>query len=260
MLTPNTRLIIIFVNIIVKKTMGVYRLDQSKFNELRNRTLIKTIPQTLISIVGAVFISKYSPSLKNIENSDDIMYILIPLLLFILGMGIFSSVKRIKGIFENYTLRITTDEISVQQNAGHITKIAIGDVSKITKNYNGSYTIVGKTTFNLIPIFAQVENKEMLEIELNNISSIVLIEKKTLLEKSLTLLSLLTIILMATVFISENKIVVGISGFLLSVMLLWSFVRVRKSDYFDEKIKRYSFFGLLILIAIIVNTILKLAA
>ena len=71
----------------------------------------------------------------------------------------------------------------------------------------------------------------------------------------------LTIVLvgmMAIVFASDNKILVRISGPLLTAFLIWSFIGILRNKNMDKKTKRSSYLMIIVILSVIGTTIVKL--
>jgi len=63
---------------------------------------------------------------------------------------------------------------------------------------------------------------------------------------------------MAGVYISLNKIIVAISGTVLTILMIWSFYKIQKSKNVEHRVKRLAWWSLIVLISIIYVVILKL--
>jgi heme/copper-type cytochrome/quinol oxidase subunit 2 len=63
---------------------------------------------------------------------------------------------------------------------------------------------------------------------------------------------------MAIVYVSDNKILVGVSALIVSGMLISSFIKIRKNKNIDNKTKRSSYYSLLVLVSVLIVTIMKI--
>jgi hypothetical protein len=65
---------------------------------------------------------------------------------------------------------------------------------------------------------------------------------------------------MATVYISFNKILVGICGLIVSGLLIRSFIKIINNNNIDNKTKRIGYYSLLVLASIVAVTIMKVTS
>lgn len=233
--------------------MGVYYLEKEKFNEFRNKIFIKVTPPLLIAFAASIAIIKYKIPENDIHPST--------MLLFFIGVPVFMYVvlnKSLKSKFELYELKITDEEVTVSNSFTQGLTILIEDISEIKENHDGSFTIMGKSKHHLIPILTQVENKERLKEELNQITPIVVKTHKTFWEKNLIPLSLLIVIPIVLSFTTENKLILVISSCVTTIGLIWSFVMIQKGNVFPPETKKKSFWVLIVIIAVAGNALFKL--
>lgn len=128
------------------------------------------------------------------------------------------------------------------------------------KDKKGGYAIKGKTAVETILIPAQINNYENLETLCNQIKPIEEFQQPKFDEKYRIPFVLLTLCCMAAVYISDNKILVGVSGTILSVLLIKSFIQIRKNKNIDNKTKRSSYYRLLVLGSVVIVTIMKITS
>lgn len=229
--------------------MDQFKIKKDSFKEIRNKMLIKSIPSSLIAIIGGLAISYFNP---NIQQSD--VNILPIFLLFVLALftfEIYKSVKRQKEIFESYMLIINNNEISREQHNTPTITISKADINEIIKNSNGSFTIKGNSVVNMIGIPSQIEDYEKLENLLSEIKIISVKTSEPILQKLSGILSIVTIGLMATVYICKNKILVGFSGIILLAILAYSFYEIKRSKNIDSRIKNGMWWIIVVIASII---------
>ncbi|MCT4589725.1 MAG: hypothetical protein N4A71_18020 [Carboxylicivirga sp.] len=83
------------------------------------------------------------------------------------------------------------------------------------------------------------------------------VKTKSILQKLTIPFVFLTIGLMGVVYISSNKILVGIAGLVLTVVLIWSFINIQRNKNIDKRTRRSSYWTILVLLSIIGITISK---
>lgn len=236
--------------------MQQFKIRPDGFKEIRKKQLLQSIPILLLAVIVGLVIS--SVNFKAKESDVNTLPFVIPIVLIALGFGVYRGLNRRKILLDSYILKITNNLIERQQI--NTTKISIyfNDISEITKGKDGSFTIKGKTSTDTILVPSQIENYNQLEQLLNTIKPIKEKVRESILQKQRSLISLLTLALMAVVFISKDKILVGISGIILTGLLSWSFYEIRISKNIDDKTKKSMWWVLLVLAVIIGITILKL--
>ncbi len=139
-----------------------------------------------------------------------------------LAFGLYRGINRQKEIFDSYRLTLDNNGITREQHNTPTINIAKADLSEIIKNPNGSFTIKGNSTVNVIGVPSQIDDYENLELSLAEIRQISTKTSEPILQNFRSLLSILVIGLMASVYISKDKIIVGISGTVLLVVLGYS--------------------------------------
>ncbi len=116
---------------------------------------------------------------------------------------------------------------------------------------NGSFTIKGNSSVNVIVVPSQIDNYEKLEKSLTEIRQILTKSSEPFLQKFRGILSISTIGLMAAVYISKDKIIVGVSGTVLLVVLGYSFFEVQRSKNVDSKTKKEMWWLILVTASIV---------
>jgi len=221
--------------------MEQFKIRQGGFNELRKQMLAKKIPLVVIAVAVGLAIFQFS---ANNQNSNvNVWPYIIPMALLSVGFGLYRGMNRQRKLFESYTLSISDDSIVREQTNTPTIKIAFSDVNEIIKNSNGSFTIKGRTALDVIGIPAQIDNYEHLETTLNFIRPLNVFTKQAASQKLTLPITLATAALMATVYLATNKILVGISGILLTGILIYSFIQIQRSKNIDKKNKTSKLLG-----------------
>lgn len=229
--------------------MEQFKIRQDGFKEIRKAMLIKAIPISLLAAFGGLAISHFN---TNGQQSDvNVFPFVIPIVLGLLAFGLYRGVNRQKEIFDSYRLTLDNNGISREQHNTTTITISNTDVSKIIKNSNGSFTIKGNSSVNVIGVPSQIDDYEKLEKSLAKIRQISTKSSEPFLQKFRGLLSILTIGLMAAVYISKDEIIVGVSGTVLLVVLGYSFFEVQKSKNVDGKTKKGMWWLILVTASIV---------
>lgn len=232
-----------------------FKIKSTGFDEIKKQSIIRAVPILLISMcfgIGIVFL--------NSKNKEDVWYVLpfiLPIMLFALGSGIYKGLKRQKMLFDSYQLIFSGNNIVREQVNTPTVNIQIDDIKSIVKDKKGGYSIKGKTAVDTILIPAQIENHEKLEILFTQIKPIDETQQLPFAEKYKIPIAIGMLGSMATVYVSTNKIAVGICAVICCTLFIWSFIQIRKNKNIDHKTKRVGYYLLVVLLSIIVVTFMK---
>lgn len=233
-----------------------FQIKENGFAEIKKAILIKTIPILMLAGGTAIAISYFNSSR---QSSDvNVLPFMIPILLVVIVNGIFKGLRRQKELFESYKLIVNEDEIVREQKNTPTISISHNEIKSITKNSKGILTIVGNSKTEIIGVPTQIDNSERLEQLLSQIHLITNSDKQSFSQKYNVLVTLLTIGLMASVYLSTNKLIVGITGTLLLLILSYSFYEIRTNKNVDKKTKKITWWLILVLISIIATMRFKL--
>jgi hypothetical protein len=233
-----------------------FQIKENGFAEIKKAILIKTIPILMLAGGTAIAISYFNSSR---QSSDvNVLPFMIPILLIVIVNGIFKGLRRQKELFESYKLIVNEDEIVREQKNTLTISIPHNEIQSITKNSKGILTIVGNSKTEIIGVPTQIDNSERLEQLLSQIHLITNSDKQSFSQKYNVLVTLLTIGLMASVYLSTNKLIVGITGTLLLLILSYSFYEIRTNKNVDNKTKKITWWLILVLISIIATMRFKL--
>ena len=236
--------------------MQVFKISQDGFKEIKKQMLIRTLPVMLIAVTVGIAISFINS--KDNSAKVNVLPIVIPIMAAAVGFGLYRGVNRQKSLFESYTLTITNNLVTREQLNTPTISIYFNEVKEIAKHKNGSFTIKGKETVDLIVIPAQIDDYLQLETALQQIQPIVVKDKVSFMEKYQSLSGLLTVGLMLCVYTVNNKIIVALTGSTLVALMVWSFNKIRSSKNVDSKTKRSVWWVALVLASVIAVMIFKL--
>lgn len=233
-----------------------FQIKENGFAEIKKALIIKTIPVAILAAGTGLTISHIN---SNGQTTDvNVLLFLIPLVVGALAFGLFKGINRQKELFESYKLIVNEYEIVREQNNTQTISIPRNEIKSIIKNPKGILTIVGSSNTDVIGVPSQINNSEKLEQILSEIKPITYSDKKPLFEKYKGVLILIVLGLMATVFISTNKLLVGITGSILILFLGYSFYEVRRNKNIDKNTKNSMWWLLLVLFSVIGNMYLKI--
>lgn len=233
-----------------------FKIKENGFNEIRKKSLLRTIPIALIALCGGLAISHFN---INGQSSDvNVLPVLIPIMFGAMTFGLILGNKRQKKIFNSYELTIDNERIIRKQNLTPDIKIKFNEIKEIIKNKNGSLSIKGTNLNNTIGVPSQIENMIEIESRLSKVIEITAIDKQSLKQKFSWVLPLLSLGLMMIVYIAKNKILVGTAGILLTFVVIYSFVVTQKSKHVDKKTKIGMWLILIVLFSIIAVTYFKI--
>lgn len=236
--------------------MEQFKIRQGGFNEIRKQVLFKTIPLVIIAV--AVGLGAYIYNSEGLSSNLSVIPIVIPIILGAVGYGLYTGINRQKQLFESYTLTISEGAITREQSNTPTLIIAFSDIHEITKHNNGNFTIKSRNQFDSISIPVQIENYQELEASLNNIRPLSTLLKAPLSQKLSIPLTIASLALMFTVYTVSNKILVLISGVVLSSIITWSFIQIQKTKNIDNKTKNGSYWLILVILSVIGITVYKL--
>lgn len=234
-----------------------FQIKENGFDEIKKSIIIKSLPITLVSLTTGYLIYHFNPNRQ--PNNVNILPFFIPIVLGAVIFGLYRGIKRQRILFKSYTLIINENEIIREQISTPKISIPHNEIQSIQRNPNGTLIILGKTTTETIIIPSQIDHSEQLDNLLSKIHPISDSDKKSLAEKFKGLIILSTLALMASVYISTNSLVVGITGTLVTLILVYSFYKNITNKNIDKKTKNGMWFVLLVLFSIIYTMYYKLS-
>jgi hypothetical protein len=234
----------------------VFKIKPSGFNEIKNKSLRRSIPTMLITGTAGIAIA-----IINKQPGETIfnpLFIIIPAAIVALGFGINRGVMRLKTLLDSYRLTITNNLITREQFNTPTISIYFNEVSEISQQKNGVLTIKGKESADQIIVLPQIDNHRILLKTLEQIKP--LIRKDiSFLERYLSFTLLLTLGSMVCVFTLNNKIIVAISGSILIALMIWSFVKTRNNKNVDNKTKNSLWLMFIVLASVLFVMFFKLS-
>lgn len=231
------------------KAMEQFKIRKDGFNEIRKSMLLKASPILLLTTIAGFAINNLNS--QGEQNDINILPFTSLMVLGIFAFGLYRGVNKQKEILDSYELMLDSDGITRKQHNTPTITIANSDLSEIIKNPNGSFTIKGNSPINVMIVPAQIDNYDILEKLLAERSAISIKTSEPFLQKFSGLVTILIIGMMAAVYISKDKIIVGITGTLLLAGFGYSFIEVRRSKNLDNKTKKGIWWLLLVMASIV---------
>lgn len=226
-----------------------FKIKENGFDEIKKKIILQTSLFALIAAGGGLAISHFNTDAQSSDSNT--FFIIIPIMLGVIAFGVVKGINRQKRIFNSYKLIVNEERIVRHQEMTSDIEIPLNKIIKITKHKNGGFAIRGAKSNDLIVIPSQVENIEELELRLSQIAKITYGNEKTITQRFPWATPIIVVGLMITVYMSENKILVGISGVLLSIGLIYSLVFTQRSNHVDEKTKKGLWLILIVIFSVI---------
>jgi len=169
-----------------------------------------------------------------------------------LGFIFFNMLKKLKHSYLNYILTIQEDVISCTKQS-FIPTISIpkSEISAIIEDQHGNLTIKGSNPKIFIYILPYLEHLDEVKLQLSAIKPITLQDRnKNIFEKFPQIL-IIMMGCMVAIYLSYNKILVAITGTITIGLLSWFFYSMQKNKQLDKKLKRNSWWVLVVLFSVI---------
>jgi hypothetical protein len=202
----------------------------------------------------------FGRSQPNNNLNFNVGLIVMPIMVIALFVGGYLGWKRTKEQFKSYTLTITdTEIIRVQKNTPTITHLK-SDISEIIKQHNGGFSIMKQSKNDMIGVPSQIEEYDKLEGILNQIMPVKINTSKSWQERFIIPITVINLVLMLCAMSSTNVYVVSISGTIVLIALIYSFIALNKNKNIDSRTRRFRYFIIFPMLSIIGRMILLLSA
>jgi len=163
-------------------------------------------------------------------------------------------------MMKSYQLTISENTIVREQLNTPDIFIYHAEVLEIVQHKNGNLSIKGSRNNGTIIIPAQIDNYTQLQTTLQEIHPISTKGKHPALRVLQYLLAFAGIAPMIGVYVSNNKVVVGIAGTLFTALMTWFLITAQRDKNLDRKTKNWAWVVLLVMASVIAVTIMKLTA
>ena len=237
--------------------MKQFKIKENGFKEIRKQTLMRIIPMALIAVVVGLAIFEINSS-KSSKSDINVYPIVVPIVIGALAFGLNKGIKRQKVIYDTYELNVDADGITREQANTPTIRLLFSDITKITKSSKGGFVITGKSITNSILVPTQIDDLTGLENVLNENCTIRISTSKPLIQRLMIPILFAVLGLMAVTYVSTNKILVALSGTILTIVMIFSFVKIQTNKNIDKKSRRSSYSMLIVILSIIGIMIFKL--
>jgi hypothetical protein len=231
--------------------MAEYKIKEEDKKTIQKKHLLRTLPFLIFSIIAGMGISYFQ-----IDDVNLFYKIIFPVII-LAGVGILIGLKFGLKIYKenhiNIIYKIENNTFTVLKNG---IDFIVFDKEKIIKieQYKDKSIIIFLTDKNKIMLNDKIENYDNLIEEIKNIHQITVVENKK--PNNLSIFAaLIMLALMATFYLTPNRLIFIISGIIICITLLFSFIKIFFNKYTDKKIK-ICMFAVFIIIYEIIEKIL----
>lgn len=236
--------------------MQQFKLLPGSFAEIRKKILMRFMLIGILAITFSIVTTQFNPKYK--DSGFNPLFTTIPFLMVMLGVVFYMSIVRQKKMYESYRLQIGESMISREQLNTPTVGISPLEISQIVLNHDNSFTIKSGTTSNTIIVPAQIEDYTEVKRLLGEIMPFTTITKKPFFQKYQLLVSIASLAMMATVYISFNKILVAICGTAVVALLVYSFFRSITNKNLDNRARISVWFIWLVIASVVATMYFKL--
>lgn len=238
--------------------MPEYKNSPERFADFRKQFIAKIVPVMLIVTIGSFCISYFSGEENTINLYVSLAVTLFALVIF--GYIVTKNINQQKIIYDSFKLIVGPDYLSrTQSNLPPVT-LFFHEISKITETKQGYLRIDGLQKNQFIIISPYLEEYSELKRHLQLLQPFNEQEASNIFLKIPLLLPLITIGSMAAIYISNNKIIVAVSGIILMPLLAWSFYKMRSIPQSDNPLAKNKWLLLIVLLSIMGTIYYKLFA
>lgn len=190
---------------------------------------------TIATVVLLVLFNTDSP----IMNDAPVILTTIGIMLVFISINIVRGMKKQKVFMENYRLTIEDNVITREQPNTEELTIYFHEIKEITKFKKGSLAIKGFDKTDIIYVPRQITRYDELVAQLETIKPVTPLQGAAATKRKLmSFLPLVLLALYITLFISSNKILVGISGTLVSAGFVWVIFAIRRNKNIANDTKK----------------------
>lgn len=231
--------------------MHHFHTQKERFNEFRKVFLLRAILLLAVWIPAGLVLFTLGPIGQEMDMTP--VLLTLPIAVAAGALGIFIAMKRQKQSFETYRLTLDANGITRETFNTPTISLPLSDIREIVKHRNSSFSIRGKSRLEQIGIPAQIGDYEKLEQLLQEIMPITVKSQLPHFHTPIgqALLGIITLGLMAAVYLSENSIVVEVSGTIILGILAFSLFTIQNDKNTDQRTKNLSWFVLLVMVFIL---------
>ena len=234
--------------------MQQFKISEAGYKIFRKRWITIILPA---SIAGVLIFYIFNILLA---HGGDITtwLIAIPLVGIYIAFNIHRTLKRQKKVLLSYSVTISEDGITREQINLPPLSISFMEIKEIIKTKKGGFIIKGLHRTDVIHIPYLIDDPATLEEHLQALAPVGFNRKDALYRKLMSLLVFLAVGLLICLYDVTNKIIVGISGVLLTGLLSWLFYEIYTNKNAPTNLKRSMWFIIVIIAFVIYLTYARL--
>jgi hypothetical protein len=200
-----------------------------------------------------------APIMDYFKDTKDLTYyyFYFPLVTLIVIFTSIISIKKQIKILQSYELKINDGSISREQDNTQTISIPFTDIKLVKITRNGNIVIQGNNKYDTIMVYKNTTDYDELLSHLTSLEGVATKTNQQLVPKNKIPFIIASAFLPIIIYSSYNKMLVGISGLLLAVLMTYSTIEVYKIKNIDDKTKQIMWAMPLILIVTIAITIYK---
>jgi hypothetical protein len=194
---------------------------------------------------------------EEITNVDPSTVFTLVIMLPILAFTFYNALKKQKAMLASYKLTIPDESITREMINVPVLVIHRQDIREITKNVDGTISVIGDSKLNAIGVPSRIEKKEELEILLSSIKPMTVKTSANWYQRYPFVIVTAVVALMFSVFYLENKFLSSVTGVAFVGVMIYCLIVIQKSKNVDTRTKRLSYFVIIPLLSVIGSLIMK---
>jgi hypothetical protein len=234
--------------------MAEYKIKEEEKKTILKKHLLRILPFLIIILIVCIGVSFYQ--INNVKLFIIIIFPTILLCCIASLVGFKFGLKIYKQNHIDIIFKIDNNIFTIIKNGKDFVTFDKEKIQKI-EQYKDKSINISLIDKNKILLSDNIENYDNLIKELKNIHPIIYTETKK--SNNLYKYGLLIIImaLMSVFYISTNKIMIISTGVIISIFLLFAFIKIFFNKYTDKKIK-FAYMAVFIVIYQIIMKILEI--
>lgn len=225
-----------------------YRLKPEAFAAMKKRTLATSA--LMVAILSLPFIIRFAAT-PNVQIDKEKLTIVIILLIIMLPVMVIRLLRRQRATIDGYTLVI--DDHTITLNPSQTTEQVLSriEITKIVKNSDGSFLIIGGQNNTVISVPAQVEDAGKLETRLAGFSPVLVNPPDSFIGKYFKIIFLATMGFLILFIYATDKLLVAVIGTILVATFTWAYIVFlnKNTDAHSARLRRIVLFVTLCIIA-----------
>jgi hypothetical protein len=236
--------------------MTEYRNVPEKFAQFK-RPFISVLGIFLALLIVLIMISYFTETRGTDSFKQDVCFLVI-ICAISFCVSYYTATKRQRRSFDSYQLAIGHDYIIRKQSDFSDMTLYFNEIVSISE-YKGGLIIKAREPDKVLIVSRHIEDYESVKTHLSSLCPILPFSYKGLFTQYPFLLSIIMVIGMVGVYITDNKIVVCISGGVVLLIMGWMYYKTKTNKYLDSYSKKSLWLYLLLAFVIITAILTKLS-